>query len=416
LLPWTAATSHTFNVRIPNDKEHNMSEIAIRQVQGEEMLDLTHTLYAYSFEPSPPVMRLDEETRRKSALYMHNAICIALLENGHPMSMAFGLEMSQHVRGRIQPMGGVMDVATHPAARHKGYARQVMTHLFAAMRDAGVALSALYPFRESFYERLGYISFPQPRAFTLVPGALAPLLKRDLGGSVEHVPIAEGFESYLAYVRAHQGRTHGMALGNDHWAARLRDQNRSWLAIARVGRDPVGIMCYRLRGRDQSMPVRPFFYHDSRGRYLLLEWLARHDGQTKTLDLRLSPAERPETWLADLKVQSRGTTSPMGRVIDLCALQGVRTGPGRFVAQIHDPLCPWNEGCYQFETIDGALHVTPAQYAECDLSIQGLSALAYGTNDPGDLPFRGWGDPAAETQVAMRAMFPPMQPYLHEDM
>jgi len=35
----------------------------------------------------------------------------------------------------------------------------------------------LYPFRESFYERLGYVTFPQPRTARFSPQALLPLLK-----------------------------------------------------------------------------------------------------------------------------------------------------------------------------------------------------------------------------------------------
>jgi hypothetical protein len=63
------------------------------------------------------------------------------------------------------------------------------------------------------------------------------------------------------------------------------------------------------------------------------------------------------------------------------------TGDGHFAARIHDPLCPWNEGCYQFETVDGLLTVRPASDADCDLAIQALSALVYGTRDPGDFFF-----------------------------
>jgi hypothetical protein len=51
---------------------------------------------------------------------------------------------------------------------------------------------------------------------------------------------------------------------------------------------------------------------------------------------------------------------------------------------------------------------------DCELSIQGLSALVYGTQDPGDFAVRGWGDPSPEVQAAMRTLFPPATPHLHE--
>ena len=106
--------------------------------------------------------------------------------------------------------------------------------------------------------------------------------------------------------------------------------------------------------------------------------------------------------------------APMGRVVDVAGLGGMRTGPGQFAARISDPVCPWNEGAWSFETADGALHVTRTGKAGCDLAIQGLSALVYGTHDPGDFCFQGWGDPPPQVQAAMRAVFPPLTPYLHE--
>ena len=48
------------------------------------------------------------------------------------------------------------------------------------------------------------------------------------------------------------------------------------------------------------------------------------------------------------------------------------------------------------------------------MTIQGLSALAYGTNDPADFRFRGWGNPPADVLPILRAMFTPQVPHLHE--
>jgi predicted acetyltransferase len=125
--------------------------------------------------------------------------------------------------------------------------------------------------------------------------------------------------------------------------------------------------------------------------------------------------ELPETWLADMNV-TLGTAyfTPMGRVVDVAQIGGMHTGPGRLTVRISDPLCPWNEGDWQLETVEGRLQVSPAHGADCTLSIQGLSALVYGAHDPADLPLRGWGDPSPETVGAMREMFPHRLPYLHE--
>jgi hypothetical protein len=92
----------------------------------------------------------------------------------------------------------------------------------------------------------------------------------------------------------------------------------------------------------------------------------------------------------------------------------METGAGRFAARVEDPLCPWNEGVWQFESIDGSLQVSPTQNADCNLSIQGLSALVYGTHNPENYPFRSWGDPSPQVRAVMQEMFPAKEAYLHE--
>jgi hypothetical protein len=120
-------------------------------------------------------------------------------------------------------------------------------------------------------------------------------------------------------------------------------------------------------------------------------------------------------WLADIEVKTEPQTrAPMGRVVDVANISGMQIGPGRFSARVTDPLCPWNEGIWQFESVGGELQVNAADEADCDLSIHALAALIYGTHDPGDFPFRGWGNPSPAVQTTMRSMFPRMLPHLHE--
>ena len=94
--------------------------------------------------------------------------------------------------------------------------------------------------------------------------------------------------------------------------------------------------------------------------------------------------------------------------------RGIRTEPGSFAVQITDPLCPWNEGTWRFQTVDGELQVNPAETADCTVSIQALTTLVYGTHDPGDFCLRGWGNPSSRVQGTMREMFPRLLPYMHD--
>jgi predicted acetyltransferase len=328
--------------------------------------------------------------------------------------------MTQQVRGKLYDASGIWGVVTDPAARRKGHCRRLMASLLAAHRDDGRPLSCLYPFRESFYERLGYVTFPLPRTAKLAPSALLPLLKEDLGGEIELLLIGDGYDTYRDYVRRLQQRTHGLAFFVHGQKEQAQKHNRSWVALAKVDGELVGLMLYDLHGKDVgefTLRAHRFYYDTGQAKYLLLQWIARHVDQASEVELWLPPFEQPETWLADLQVTTTSQKrAPMGRVVDVANIDGMQTGPGHFVARINDPLCPWNEAAWQFETVDGVLQVSraDAEQIDCDLTIQALTALVYGTHDPDDFANRGWGNPPPETQSTMRAMFPPRQPFLHE--
>ncbi len=392
-----------------------MTRMTIREVTSEELVEIVHPLPAYAFRSSPPLVdkldRVEAVKRREGDRF------IAAFEGDTVVACAASAPLTQNVRGKLFGMAGVHDVTTDPTARRQGYAKLVLKQLYAAVREEGRSLSCLYPFRESFYERMGYVNFPQPRTAKFAPAPLRPLLDRDLGGSVDRVLLADGYDVFRSYMLKIRPLVHGLAVFDYYDTIGPRRSNY-WLAVARVAGEPVGLMVYDLKGDNITqftMRAPLFYYHASRGKYLLLAWIARHIDQASQVELLLSPAEQPETWVEDLHVTVESAfITPMGRVLDVAAMAGMQTGPGRFTASLRDPICPWNEGAWQFASENGALHVSRATEAECELSMQAVSALVYGTQDPSDFALRGWGAPPVDVEQQMRSMFPPQIPYLHE--
>ena len=392
-----------------------MPTIEIRRVEGAARIDAWMPLGAYAFESTPPIS--DRQEWERFAQSERDPLHLILFEDGKPVASAARSTMTENVRGTRYPCGGVWGVAVHPAARRNGYARRLLGELLGAMREEGSALTTLYPFRESFYARLGYANFPQPRMVTFAPQALLPLLRMDLEGAVEMLLIADGVEAYLNFLERYQRRCHGFGLfDREQTADRLRESKRSWLALARIAGEVAGVMTYEIKGDPRRMLALNFYYDDHRGRYLLLEWFARHTDQISEVELKLLPGELPETWLPDFDPQYRPGYSPMGRVLDVARLGGMTVGPGEFTARIRDEQCPWNQGVYTFRADDGRLEVTPGATgdATCELTISALSALIYGTHEPETFALRGWGAPTPAMQVTLRTMFPPLLPFLHE--
>ena len=395
-----------------------MSEPNIQQLEGEAMAEALYQLNTYAFGATPPLPNKEEfieKTRSRQDVHYY-----VLYEDQQPAAGVAYSAYTQQVRGALAPMAGVWGVAASPETRRKGYVRQTMTRAFAAMRDEHLPLSCLYPFRESFYQRLGYVSFPKPFTAQFSPANLLPLLKQTFTGQVQRVQWAEATSLYREFLAKVRASKHGMAL-RDVEDSDTAQRRNAWMVVVREGGEVTGLMHYAIKevGHfDNTFNANRFYYFTSQARYQLLEWIARHIDQTGRVEIHLPPNERPETWLVDLDVQFKADgRAPMGRVVDIAQLgrQGsIPVGPGRFSARISDPYAPWNENIWEFTCANGALAVRPTAQADCELSIHALAALLYSTNDPADFPFRGWGSPPPAVQAAMRSMFPPRLPYLHE--
>ena len=387
----------------------------IRELTPDELLQKVNELQEYSFMSSPPFEK--DEDWIESVRTDTTLDCLAAFQDNEPAAVVVSADMNQNVRGKLFPAGGVWGVATDPVARRKGLVRQLIGSLLAKTRAKGHAFTLLYPFKESFYGRLGYVAFPVPREVRFSPQALAPLLKTEPGETVTRVLIRDGIEIYLAYLHEMQTRTHGMALFT-HPGTFMAKKNRAWLAVARSDGAVTGLMLYRNKGEEDSdmfMKISRFYTSTIQARYQLLQYIALHADQVTEVQMLLPPAEQPETWMPDLELKVKYFHAPpMARVLDVTRLAGMPVGEGSFTVSVSDPLCPWNEGNWSFEGRAGELVVLPAAAADCSLTIQGLTSLVFGCRHPGEFSFHGWGDPAPDVQARMLAVFPPAQPYMHE--
>jgi predicted acetyltransferase len=387
----------------------------IRQLQGDEMLGTLYSLNSYALHPSPPLQNMDEWM---AVVRPRRGICCqAMFEDETPVAVVASTPLTQNMRGKLYPTSGIWGVSTAPGARRRGYCRQLMASLLSANREQGKYFSSLYPFRESFYERLGYISFPLTKIAHFYTESLAPLLKMDSSGEIRLQYMSEAYETYRQYLESMRSTRHGMAMFDyPDWAH--ANQNLVWTASAVFGGDIEGIMLYRTLGKEvtkYTFMASRFYYQTSRARYLLLNWIAHHIDQAEQVEMWLPEDEYPENWLADVQVKVETAIRPgMSRVLDVEHIAGMQVGEGRFSARISDPLCPWNEGAWHFESREKELQVSKAPAADCELTIQGLSALINGTHDPQDIPLRGWGDPSPAVQLTMQEMFPRMRPFMHE--
>jgi predicted N-acetyltransferase YhbS len=401
--------------------------VRIRRIGAEERPTLSLPLQAYAFDrtPMPPG---DLEDLRTHARYSEGNVTLVAEVDAETVAVASAIPMRQNVRGRVYPMAGIGGVATHPLARRQGHVRALLTQLLGEARDAGHVVSALYPFRPSFYERFGYVGLPQTGTVTFSPADLAGLLTHDLPGTVRVERIKDGYDSYRALFERLLADRHGFATLPEYRAVRLRDDDGHWLATARVDDEVVGAVTYRISGHAGTLQADHLLTTGPLGRALLLGFFARHVDQVVTVEATVAPDEMPELWATDLGTVTETRArfpenAPMGRVLSLDALAGLPVGPGRVAVEVVDD--PFIAGRYLLDGAGGALSVERGSSVErgrasvsassiptATLTAAGLSGLVYGVLDPDDLVVRGLGSVPRDAARQLRTLWTGCVPYL----
>jgi len=390
------------------------TSFAIRQVPHDDPAKFLLSVYAFDASP-----REATDKDREQDKYLAGSKSFMSFDGETPLAKVGILPMTMNVRGKVLPMGGIGGVATMPAGRRGGRIRALMTRSFEQMREDDQPVSTLYPFRESFYERLGYVSFPAPIYLQVNPADLAPLMRLEHAATIEHMVIADGFDAWIQFLQVYQSTCHGFSLQGASNLAALKDRNKWWLTLVRENGDITGAMTYRIPGEYKPMHVGTFYATTVAARYRLLEWIGRHTDQIKKAQIPALPGEHPELWWHDMgdKVSTRGTDAwgaPMGRVVSIDGLAGIPVGDGDVTIAITDAAAPWNTGTWTLRGRNGVLDVEQGGTPTGSISIQGFSSVVFNGTDPETIRFRGWGDIGPEMAAQFRALFPPALPFLHE--
>ncbi|MEU4243773.1 GNAT family N-acetyltransferase [Actinoplanes sp. NPDC026619] len=388
-----------------------------RQISAAERTATMFPLQTYAFSPSP-WSPADEEAYRGRMRFFETTVNLIAEESGQTLAGVAALRMRENVRGLVHDMAGVASVSTHPSARRRGLVRELMQRLLRQMREEGCAVSALYPFRPSFYAKFGFVGIPRHRIATFAPEGLAHLVRAELPGEVERLPMSEAFEDYDEVIQHQLARRHGFAVFDEVRAAELRDM-KSWVAVARSGGEVVGAVRYVIEAHGGDLVAQDLHCTGPLGRALLLQFFARHVDQVARVSVRLSTDDVPELWGVDFEVTVEGRVdnptdnAPMVRVLDMEALSGSQAGPGEVTVEIAgDELIG---GVWQLSSSGGVLGVEKGGTPSATLSAAGFSALLYGVLDPVEVFTRGLGEFSPEAIPTLTEMFPRQMPYLFAD-
>ncbi len=376
-----------------------MPSLAFRPARAED-IDRIVEIHTSAF-PDP---RGHEERRRNFLAKpfgpfadLHVAV---LSRSGAPeeiVAHAFGFGFRVGVGGESVPITGIATVGVAPEARGQGYATKLVEHVVAIGESAGAVASFLYPFRQGFYARLGYVSAPHVHHLALAPAALRGLDERirrapsDAGQLLVRRTRDVDRSSVQALYAAEVSRATGLLVRSERlWNVHFADARRRTYLAEREGRPCgyVSISMHQVESHGETrIEVVDLVGETLADRAALLAWLAGFRDQVSEVDLCLAEGDALLPALLDLDVDRRrhGTARIEHAIGVLATGPMLRLASARRALEArgyrHDGAFELSVGPEAFGlVIEGGIAkcVAAGQGPRISFTPNGLAAVAYG--------------------------------------
>lgn len=394
----------------------------IRKIKPDECTELLRG-FDYAFA---------EWTGRAIAPGETNAIntndVLAVFVNGKLASALLNYKFQQSIRGVVKGMGGIGGVWTYPEYRSQGFVRELIKAAFSEMYELGMATSMLIPFKDRFYANLGYITSNANLEVKAPIAALSHTLTPKIPGNwqVERVNASNVKAEFLAFMlnlapQQHHGITLPINMTEAQWQELMEnhlcvkiehDGQLAAIAIYRINSD------FRASLSDRLINIRHMYWKSLDARTKLFSFFAMHRDQIRYISMDLPLGSNFYQWFQNLTDPCEtkvGINAYMVRVVDVeTAIADLPADlEGKVTLAITDPLCDWNNDTFTIYCQDGKLKTKRTQVQpDAIATIQGISALVYGTLNVEEIEYRNWLTFAnSQVRAILTSWFPTMLIY-----
>ena len=374
--------------------------------------------YAYGFWS-------DQEAQESEYNHIIPENTLGAFIDGQLRSVLTIMKVQQSIRGILKPLGGLSMVGSFPEIRTQGFIRALMEHAFIDMHQSNIAVSMLEPFRDTFYARFGYVPANDQFRLTAPINGLRVPSKEEIGSdwTFERMTGLDAKTPYLNFIQEHApNKYHGYAFNPDisdaEWT--YRNKNRQFVFVKQNGATKA-LLRYQIKGymhfEEGQLVIDEMYWKTIEAKAALFYFLGTHRDQVQKLQLRIPYGTHFQHWFIDLMewIQIKVWNPWMVRLINAeDAFNGLPAPvEGDLIFALKDPHCSWNSRLYHIHSDGERLQVdatsnTPA----VTLSIEGASALVYGTNSLEALEYQGWVKGLDKTtRTLLNQWFPPLLLY-----
>ena len=267
------------------------------------------------------------------------------------------------VRGKSFPVDYIVGVATHPAARGKGYARELLRGEFRLAEKEGKSLVILMPSAASFYLPMGFGFYVHQWERKASPERLSvisekPVSCATLTDDSRWQELAYVYDQYTKY-------RNGYALRDEaSWKTHIQGALlEGYVAVIYDNKKPIGYLCYTLE--DRNLMVSEMAFVNEAGRKGIYAYMAGHQGSIDTCTWQEPLDDTSFRYWNDgaehCYIQNRTFPYMLGRVTDpVSAFDGIScdtTCAGKIAFHLTDSFLPENSGLYILEAENGRIRV-----------------------------------------------------------
>ncbi len=255
---------------------------------------------------------------------------------------------------------GIAGVVTPPEVRRRGYAALLLRHACDELREQGMPLCMLYPFKRSFYHRYGWATFLDWRVYRGAPHLLARF-RHNVGS---FVPISPALIPQLQqiYTGALQGRFGPIVRDTAWWERNVLRHGKEqcagfiWCDEQGVGRSYIIYRIIAGQNGERTLACREVVALDPTARAQVFAFMADHDAQCNEIFFR-APADAPVNLLLVEPLKCEVEPHFMLRLIDVAAALASYHYPARSLGQfsiaVSDDWLEYNQGVFALEVAEG---------------------------------------------------------------
>ena len=348
----------------------------IRRAQRDDIQELSE-LWARAF---PGERTVEQRVRQLETGGVFGGIEAAWLDelDGRITGAFRTYSLTQYLHGCAYPMMGLAAVAVDETARRRGIGRRLCLEAVHIARERGDVLSALYPFRPSFYTALGWGYVGEMHAFRFRPESL----QVSHCGVVQRAAPSTTNAIAACYARVAHESNGLIARTPRIWRQHL--ESETTYAYLTGGTRVEGYLIARFnKGSapdERSLYIHELLAENADAYRTLLGWIAAQRDEWRVILYDASPDENFAHRLADPRPPGyrsarhlwapvhRSIRGPMLRVLDVPAAleRRVRWGPSaplRFSLEIDDGIVPENAGPFGLDFDGRAVRVTRGKNA-----------------------------------------------------